>query len=39
MRNSRIFLEKYARFFNLMCEIAHRAALTLSLPYDRTIDI
>ena len=24
-------LECYARFSNLMCEIAHRAALTLSL--------
>ena len=31
MRNSRICLENYARFFNLMCENAHRAALTLSL--------
>ena len=29
--NSRIFPQKYARFFNLMSEIAHRAALTLSL--------
>ena len=26
--------EKYARFSNLMCEITHRAALTLSLLTD-----
>ena len=31
MRNSRICPENYARFVNLMCENAHRAALTLSL--------
>ena len=31
MRNSRIGRENDACFFNLMCEKAHRAALTLSL--------
>ena len=31
MRNSRICPEYNARFFYLMCENAHRAALTLSL--------
>ena len=31
MRNSRICPENNARFSNLMCENAHRAALTLSL--------
>ena len=31
MRNSRICPENNARFFNLMCENVHRAALTLSL--------
>ena len=31
MRKSRIPYEKYARFPDLMCKIAHCAALTLSL--------
>ena len=31
MRNSRICPESNARFSNLMCENAHRVALTLSL--------
>ena len=33
MRNSRICPENNARFFNLMCENAHRAALSLSLTF------
>ena len=32
MRNSRICPENNARFSNLMCENAHHASLTLSLP-------
>ena len=32
MRNSRICSENNARVSNFMCENAHRAALTLSLP-------
>ena len=37
MRNSRICPENNARFSNLMCENAHRAALTLSLEHRRVL--
>ena len=35
MGKSRIPYEKYARFSELMCKIAHCAALTLSLPFTK----